>query len=105
MAGWTALHKRFGKLSFESLFDNAINYADKGFPVTELIAYYLERSSKNFQSYENFSDVWMPNGSSPKKGEIFKNPYLAKTYKLIAKTYGRSFYEGDTASSIIEIAF
>ena len=87
----------------ESLFDNAINYADKGFPVTELIAYYLERSSKNFQSYENFSDVWMPNGSSPKKGEIFKNPYLAKTYKLIAKTYGRSFYEGDTASSIIEI--
>ena len=103
VAGWTALHKRFGKLSFESLFDNAINYADKGFPVTELIAYYLERSSKNFQSYENFSDVWMPNGSSPKKGEIFKNPYLAKTYKLIAKTYGRSFYEGDTASSIIEI--
>ena len=103
VAGWTALHKRFGKLSFESLFHNAINYADKGFPVTELIAYYLERSSKNFQSYENFSDVWMPNGSSPKKGEIFKNPYLAKTYKLIAKTYGRSFYEGDTASSIIEI--
>lgn len=103
VAGWTALHKRFGKLTFESLFDNAINYADKGFPVTELIAYYLERSSKNFQSYENFSDVWMPNGSSPKKGEIFKNPYLAKTYKLIAKTYGRSFYEGDTASSIIEI--
>ncbi len=103
VAGWTALHKKFGKLSFESLFENAINYAEKGFPVTELIAYYLERSSKNFQNYENFSDVWMPDGSSPKKGEIFKNPYLAKTYKLIAKSYGKSFYEGVTASSIIDI--
>ena len=103
VAGWTALHKRFGKLSFESLFDNAINYAERGFPITELIAYYLARSSKNFQSYENFSDVWMPNGSSPKKGEIFKNPYLANTYKSIAKTYGRSFYEGKTASLIIDI--
>ena len=103
VAGWSALHVKFGKLPFENLFDNAIDYANDGFPVTELIAYYLDRSSSVFQDYENFSSVWMPSGSTPKKGEIFKNPLLAKTYQAIAKTNGKSFYEGSTADEIISI--
>ena len=103
VAGWSALHDKFGKLPFENLFDNAIDYANDGFPVTELIAYYLDRSSSVFQDYENFSSVWMPSGSTPKKGEIFKNPLLAKTYQAIAKTNGQSFYEGSTAAEIIKI--
>ena len=86
VAGWSALHDKFGQLPFENLFNNAIDYANNGFPVTELIAYYLERSSSVFKDYENFSSVWMPDGATPKKGEIFKNPLLAKTYQAIAKT-------------------
>ena len=103
VAGWSALHDKFGKLPFENLFNNAIDYANNGFPVTELIAYYLERSSSVFKDYENFSSVWMPSGATPKKGEIFKNPLLAKTYQAIAKTNGQSFYEGSTATEIIKI--
>ena len=103
VAGWSALHYKFGKLPFENLFHNAIDYANNGFPVTELIAYYLERSSSVFKDYENFSSVWMPSGATPKKGEIFKNPLLAKTYQAIAKTNGQSFYEGSTAAEIIKI--
>ena len=103
VAGWSALHNKFGKLPFENLFNNAIDYANNGFPVTELIAYYLERSSSVFKDYENFSSVWMPSGATPKKGEIFKNQLLAKTYQAIAKTNGQSFYEGSTAAEIIKI--
>ena len=103
VAGWSALHDKFGKLPFENLFKNAIDYANNGFPVTELIAYYLERSSSIFKDYENFSSVWMPSGTTPKKGEIFKNPLLAKTYQAIGKTNGQSFYEGSTAAEIIKI--
>ena len=103
VAGWSALHDKFGQLPFENLFNNAIDYANNGFPVTELIAYYLERSSSVFKDYENFSSVWMPSGATPKKGEIFKNPLLAKTYKAIAKTNGQSFYEGSIATEIIKI--
>ncbi len=103
VAGWSALHNKFGKLPFENLFNNAIDYANNGFPVTELIAYYLERSSSVFKDYDNFSSVWMPSGATPKKGEIFKNPLLAKTYQAIAKTNGQSFYEGSIAAEIIKI--
>ena len=102
VAGWSALHKRFGNLKFKILFDDAISYAENGFPLSELIAYYIKRSSEVFKSYENFEEIWMPNGKTPKKGEIFKNPRLADNYRDIANSYGRSFYENDIAKNIVK---
>ena len=86
VAGWVSIHKKFGLLEFNELFNDAINYAENGFPVSELVSYYLERSSKIFATYPNFKDVWMPNGKTPKKGEIFINKNLAQNYKDIANT-------------------
>ena len=100
VAGWTALHKRFGKKSFDELFTNAIYYADNGFPITEVVGYYLQLSSVRYKDYPNFKDVWMPNGDALKKGDIFVNKGLANTYKEIAKSYGESFYKGDIAKII-----
>ncbi|MDC3103028.1 gamma-glutamyltransferase [Gammaproteobacteria bacterium] len=101
VAGWVAIHKKFGLLEFNELFRDAINYAEYGFPVSELVSYYLERSSEIFASYPNFKDVWMPNGKTPKKGEIFINKNLAQNYKDIANTYGESFYNGKIAETIV----
>ena len=100
VAGWTALHKRFGKTSFDELFNNAIFYADNGFPITEVVGYYLQLSSERYKDYPNFKDVWMPNGKALKKGDIFVNKDLSNTYKQIAKSYGESFYKGDIAQTI-----
>ena len=102
VAGWNALHSKFGILDFKLLFDDAINYAENGFPVSELIAYYLNRSSELFKDYPNFKTIWMPNGKTPNKGEIFKNQLLANDYRLIAKTYGKDFYKGKIAKNIVE---
>ncbi|MFL2729713.1 MAG: gamma-glutamyltransferase [Gammaproteobacteria bacterium] len=100
VAGWASLHKRFGKNPFDKLFNNAIYYADNGFPITEVVGYYLQLSSERYKDYPNFKDVWMPNGEALKKGDIFINKSLAKTYKEIAKSYGESFYKGDIAKTI-----
>ncbi len=101
VAGWVSIHKKFGLLEFNKLFNDAINYAENGFPVTELVSYYLERSSEIFAAYPNFKDVWMPNGKTPKKGDIFFNKNLAENYKEIANTYGKSFYSGKIAENIV----
>jgi gamma-glutamyltranspeptidase/glutathione hydrolase len=98
--GWIKLHEKFGNKKFISLFEPTIAYAKDGFPVSELIAYYLDGSAKRFADYPNFKDVWMKNGSTPKKGEIFKNPELAKTLEEISKTKRESFYEGQLASTM-----
>ncbi len=102
VAGWSALHKRFGKRDFSTLFDNAIDYANNGFPVSEVVAYYLDISSSRFKDYPNFSDVWMPKNKSLQKGDIFKNKDLANTYLSIAESYGSSFYSGTLAKSMTE---
>jgi len=100
--GWIKLHKKFGKLEFRTLFEPAIAYAKNGFPVTETIAYYLKNSQKRFEKYPNFNDLWVKNGSMPAKGEIFKNPQLAKTLETIALKGREGFYEGEVANVMVD---
>ena len=100
--GWIKLHKKFGKLEFRTLFEPTIAYAKNGFPVTETIAYYLKNSQKRFEKYPNFNDLWVKNGSMPAKGEIFKNPQLAKTLETIALKGREGFYEGEVANAMVD---
>jgi len=100
--GWFELHKRFGSLDMNKILKPAIDYAEQGFPVTEVIAHYLAINVPYLKDFPGFSKTFMPNGKSPEKGEIFKNPRLANTYKRIAE-HGRDiFYNGEIAQSIAE---
>jgi len=100
--GWVKLHEKFGNQSFSSLFQPTIEYARKGHPVSETIAYYLDRSKEIFKEYPNFSEVWMEGGETAGKGEIFKNPQLADTLEIIAENGRAGFYEGEVAKTISE---
>ena len=100
--GWVKLHEKFGKLSFKSLFLPTIEYANNGFPVTETIAYYLDRSKERFENYPNFKEVWLKNGKMPVKGELFKNPQLANTLAIIADKGRAGFYEGQIAKTMAD---
>ena len=100
--GWIKLHEKFGKLEFRTLFEPTIAYAKNGFPVTETIAYYLKNSQKRFEKYPNFNELWVKNGSMPAKGEIFKNPQLAKTLETIALKGREGFYEGEVANAMVD---
>ena len=97
VAGWSELHKKFGKLPIDHLFKPTIAYAREGFPVTETIAYYFALNKQRFQDYPNFKEVWMANGDVPKTGEIFKNPALGNTLETLADKGLSEFYTGDIA--------
>ena len=96
-AGWSELHKKFGKLPIDHLFKPTIAYAREGFPVTETIAYYFALNKQRFQDYPNFKEVWMANGDVPKTGDIFKNPALGNTLETLADKGLSEFYTGDIA--------
>ncbi|QKG80135.1 gamma-glutamyltransferase [Tenuifilum thalassicum] len=100
--GWFELHQKFGRLPMKQILEPAITYAREGFPVSELIAFYWQRNAQRLKQYEGFADVFMPNGKAPSKGEIFKNPYLANTYELIAQKGRDEFYKGSIARTIDE---
>jgi gamma-glutamyltranspeptidase/glutathione hydrolase len=98
--GWFEMHDMFGRLTMKDILQPAINYAREGFPVTEVIAYYMQKGTELLKDYPNIKEVYMPGGKAPSKGEIFRNPYLASTLEKIAKSGRNEFYRGTIARAI-----
>lgn len=98
--GWFELHSKFGSLPMTSILSPTIEYAKKGFPVSELIAWYMNRSVPTLSKFDGFKETYMPNGATPKKGEIFVNQHLAATLEKIATGGRDAFYKGDIARTI-----
>ena len=98
--GWYEMHDMFGRLPMKDILQPAINYARDGFPVTEVIAYYLDKGTELLKEYPNIKEVYMPNGKAPAKGQIFKNPLLANTLEKIARNGRDEFYRGSIAKDI-----
>ena len=97
--GWFELHGKFGSLPMDQVLQPAITYCRVGFPVSELIAYYWNRS-RFLARYPGFEETFLRNGKAPKKGEIFKNPLLGDTLEKLAKSGRDEFYKGETAKTI-----
>lgn len=99
--GWFEMHKKFGKLPMPQLLQPTIDYAEKGFPVTELIAYYWDRSVPILSPQPgDFKGTFTINGKAPAKGQIFKNPGLAYTLRTVAKEGRDAFYRGEITRKI-----
>lgn len=102
--GWFELHKKFGSKSMSEILAPAIAYAENGFPLTELIAWYMHRTVPFFESkgFPNIEDTYKTQngGSLPKEGELYKNKYLANTYKKIVSGGRDAFYKGKIAKTI-----
>src|SRR5215510_11332050 len=84
VAGWDALRTRFGTKPFSELLAPAIYYAENGFPVTEVIARGWGSAVNKLSQHPSTAKTYLINGRAPKTGEVFKNPDLAKSLKLIA---------------------
>lgn len=98
--GWFMLHDRFGKKPMNELLKPTIDYAKEGFPVSQLIAYYWNRSIPLLERWPGFSEQFTIEGRAPSEGEIWKNPGLAKTLQSIADGGRDAFYKGDIAKTI-----
>jgi gamma-glutamyltranspeptidase/glutathione hydrolase len=102
---WAELHKRFGKLKLSDDLAPAITYAEEGFPVTELIAYYWALGPRLYKGLPGaFLETFTLDrkGRTPAKGDIFKNPALAKTLRMIGEKGRDAFYKGEIADKIDE---
>ncbi|MCB2096699.1 MAG: gamma-glutamyltransferase, partial [Parvularculaceae bacterium] len=103
---WFELHGRFGKLPMKKVLAPAIGYARDGFPVSPVIAMYLNRNFAGFErrldmigEFDNARSTYFANGA-PKAGDVFKNPDLAATYEKIGKGGRDAFYRGEIARTV-----
>jgi gamma-glutamyltranspeptidase/glutathione hydrolase len=101
VAGWHALHERFGRLTWKDLFQSAIFYADEGYPVPEIIAGYWNGSAEWLSQDAEAQRVYLTNGKAPVVGQVFQNHDLAKALRLVAQDGADAFYKGEIASAIL----
>ncbi|HEV7351902.1 MAG TPA: gamma-glutamyltransferase family protein [Brevundimonas sp.] len=104
---WWAAHQRYGKLPWAEVLAPVIELCERGEAVPQLIAWYLERNMAVFdratgiiEENDNRRRVFAPDGRTPRVGEVFANPDLARTYRLIAEGGRDAFYDGPIASAI-----
>lgn len=101
-AGWCDLADRFGRLSLSEIFGPAIQMAEKGFPVAPVTAYFWGRGVEmQLRSALNGQEL-MIEGRAPEPGEVFRNPGLARSLRLIAEEGKAGFYAGEIARAIVE---
>ena len=100
VAAWADLSRRFGRLGFADLFQDAIAYAREGFAISPLVQAVWSHQLDSYREFAEFASVFMPGGRAPQVGELFRNPDQAGTLQDIGASGGNDFYRGRLARAI-----
>ncbi len=98
--GWFSLLERFGTQKADRILGPAIEYAEKGFPVSEIIANEWQEQSARLARNPWAAKTYLPDGRVPEHGQIVFNKNLGATFRLIASGGRKAFYEGEIAGKI-----
>jgi gamma-glutamyltranspeptidase / glutathione hydrolase len=101
--GWERLLERYGTMKLAQVLQPAIDYAERGFPVTDFIAHDWQ-VALNHKDNPDFAATFLPNGKPLRVGEIFTNKNLARTLRLIAQQGSDAFYRGELTNRIVKFA-
>lgn len=109
-AAWRDLHKRFGRLPFATLFEPAIEYAERGYPVSPVSVWHWRWQVDRVHSdlagdeFDAFTVTFAPTGRAPSVGEVWSSQEMARSLHLIAETEAEAFYRGELAEVIAAFA-
>lgn len=102
-AGWCDLLEKFGRLELDRVLEPAIQLAENGFPVEPITAYFWDRSAIGILAKAVNGREMTIDGRAPRAGEIFRNPGLARTFRVIAEGGKTAYYQGEIASAIAAV--
>src|SRR6185437_10369144 len=99
--GWSKLLARFGTRKLSDVLAPAIAYARGGFPVPEWDAAYWKDAAAALHADGNLSRTYLIDGHTPRVGEVFRNPDLARSLEQVARGGRDAFYKGPIAGKIL----
>ncbi|GAA5802540.1 hypothetical protein HPULCUR_008008 [Helicostylum pulchrum] len=99
--GYELAHSKYGKLPWSRLFQDSINIARDGFIANELMYQRLLVSQDWIMQSPEWLEIYAPNGTIAKPGQLIKRPALAETLNTIAIEGADAFYKGYIAESLV----
>ena len=97
---WRELSARYGALPLRRVQEAAIHYARDGFPVAQITAEGWQRSTAKLNADAEAPAIFLPGGRAPRRGEVFRNPGMARTLEAVADD-PRVLYEGEIARLVV----
>lgn len=101
VAGLWLAHQKYGKLPWAQVLQPAIHLARDGFPITLNLVNSLDKVKGRLLRYRGGGAFYKAGGASYVPGELFKQPTLARTLSLLAKSGPDAFYRGPIADLIV----
>jgi len=98
--GWCSLLDKYGTMSLAQVLAPAIDLAEHGFPVTEIIGHTWKMNSAKLKLNASAAHTYLMAGRAPEPGEIFVQSDLAMTLKKITEGGRDVFYQGEIAEAI-----
>ena len=98
--GWFEVLERYGTMTMAEVLEPAIYYAENGFPVSPIIAGAWLGLERN-QEPSTRAALLLDGGRAPRAGDVFRNPDLADSFRLLAEHGRDAFYKGPIAESIV----
>ena len=104
LSGWQAaleVSTRWGgSLPLARLLDDAIYYAESGFPTSEAQHRDSVAKREELAAVPGWSALFQPDGAPPAAGTIFKQPALASSLRRLATAGLDDFYRGELARAV-----
>ena len=99
--GWERALKRHGTITLAQALAPAVKVAQQGFVVDATFAAQIQENLDYFDDVPATAALYLdPDGTPRDAGTVFRNPDLARTYRLIARKGSRGFYRGPLAGAI-----
>lgn len=102
VATWELAVQKFGTQRFAKLLRPAEKLARSGFVVDQNFHDMIVSNAERFARFPATAALFLPGGNPPEVGSTFRNPGLAKTYRLL-RTHGTGvFYRGEIAAALVK---
>ena len=101
LLGWAQAVKKYGRLSLAQVFEDAVYYAENGFPVSEVISAEWATVEEVLKKTPSAAKTFLPGGAPPRPGQVFKNPDLGQTLRLIGEQGADVFYRGEIGQAVV----
>lgn len=99
--GWLEALRRYGSMDAATVFAPAIEYAEQGFAFTVNNYLFTDSTLADMFVYPSTVAAYLPNGKTPRPGEILRQPDLARTLRAVAAGGADLFYRGELADRIV----
>ncbi|HWJ67047.1 MAG TPA: gamma-glutamyltransferase [Nocardioides sp.] len=99
-ATWQTALDRWGSLSLADALRPAADLAQHGFVVDDTFALQTRENAERFRTFTSSGKLFLPGGDVPTVGSTFRNPDLARTYRILGALGTDWLYDGALGAEV-----